>query len=79
MKKINLSLLLTLIGSLSAFAQSDSVAKVTTQVYQVEMATGLRSSGKIWVVVSVILTLVIGIYLFLFNIDRRVKKLEKNK
>lgn len=76
MKKINL-LVIALICSLASYAQSDTITQVSQQVYQVEMATGLRSSGKIWVVVSVVLTLVIGIYVFLFNIDRRIKKLEK--
>ncbi len=79
MKKISLLTILTLISVMQSFAQSDTVATVTNQVYQVEMATGLRSSGKIWVVVSVLLTLVIGIYILLFSIDKRVKKLEKNK
>lgn len=69
MKKLSLSIVLTMISAISAFAQSE-------QVYQVEMATGLRSSGKIWVVVGVLLTLIIGLFIFLFTIDRRVKKLE---
>jgi protein-S-isoprenylcysteine O-methyltransferase Ste14 len=65
MKKISLVLALMLFTICTTFAQSD-----------VEMATGLRSSGKIWVVVGVILTIVIGMYVFLFTIDRKVKKLE---
>lgn len=77
MKKISIALILTIISTCSAFAQTDSVRTVTTQMYEVEMATGLRSSGKIWVVVSVLLTLVIGMFIFLFTIDRRVAKLEK--
>lgn len=67
MKKISLALALMLLNICSIFAQSSDT---------VEMATGLRSSGKIWVVVCVILTIVIGMYIFLFTIDRRVKKLE---
>lgn len=41
-----------------------------------EMATELRSSGKIYVVVLVLLTIfaILGVCLFL--LDRRVKKLE---
>lgn len=65
MKKISLALAYMLL-TLSTFAQSSGV----------EMATGLRSSGKIWVVVGVVLTIVIGMFIFLFTIDRRVKKLE---
>jgi len=42
-----------------------------------EMADVLRSSGKIYVVVLVLLTIfaVLGVYLFL--LDRRIRKLEK--
>jgi len=45
----------------------------------VEMADVLRSSGKIYVVVLVLATIfaVLGIYLFL--LDRRIKKLEKEQ
>lgn len=51
---------------LSSYAQSS----------EIEMATALRSSGKIWVVVMVLLTIVIGMYVYLFTIDKKVKKLE---
>lgn len=78
MKKISLSIILSLVSVYSTFAQNDTLKTVVTEAYQVEMATGLRSSGKIWVVVSVVLTLVVGLFLFLFSIDRKVKKLENN-
>jgi hypothetical protein len=52
---------------------------MATAQSQIEMASGLRSSGKIWVVVLVVLTLVIGIFLYLFSIDRKIKKLENHK
>ena len=42
------------------------------------MATGLRSSGKIWVVVLVLLIVFFGIAAYLFALDRKVSKLEKN-
>lgn len=77
MKKLSLSIILALVGFFSAVAQSDTLTSVSSQVYEVEMATGLRSSGKIWVVVCVLLTLVIGMYIFLFTIDKKVKKLEQ--
>lgn len=65
MKKI-LATLLLFISSLYTFAQGD-----------IEMATGLRSSGKIYVVVLVLLTIFVVLGIFLFSIDRRIKKLEK--
>ena len=44
---------------------------------KVEMADGLRSNGKIYVVVAVLAIIFIGLFLFLINIDRKVSKLEK--
>ncbi|MEJ6981321.1 CcmD family protein [Pedobacter sp. P351] len=46
---------------------------------EVEMASGLRSSGKIYVVVIVIAVIFIGLIAYLFSIDRRVKKLENRE
>ena len=43
----------------------------------VEMADQMRSEGKIYVVVAVILTVLMGLILYLFSLDRKVKKLEK--
>ncbi len=67
MKKIAL-FIFTFIISLSAFAQNNGV----------DMADQLRASGKIYVVVAVMLLLFTAFILYLFSIDRRVKKLEKN-
>lgn len=43
----------------------------------VEMADQMRAEGKIYVVVAVILTVLVGLILYLFSLDRKVKKLEK--
>jgi CcmD family protein len=43
---------------------------------EVEMATDLRSSGKIYIVIAVIAVIFIGLAIYLFSIDRRVKRLE---
>lgn len=48
------------------------------QTNGVEMADGLRSSGKIYVVVLVICVIFIGLIVYLFSIDRRVRKIERN-
>ncbi len=45
----------------------------------VEMADALRSSGKIYVVVAVIAVLFIGLFAYLFSIDRKISKIEKDK
>lgn len=61
--------LLSLVALLLTFIQAYS--------QEVEMADSLRSSGKIYVVVIVISVIFIGLVVYLFSIDRRVKKLEK--
>jgi CcmD family protein len=45
----------------------------------VDMATELRESGKIYVVVMVLAVIFIGIAIYLFSIDNRLKKIEKQK
>ena len=66
MKKLALSIAFVLFSIVNTFAQNGGV----------EMADGLRSSGKIWVVVGVVLTIVIGLFIYLFTMDRKIKKLE---
>jgi Na+/proline symporter len=43
----------------------------------VEMADTMRSNGKIYVVVSILLVILAGIVGFLIFIDRKVTRLEK--
>jgi CcmD family protein len=43
----------------------------------VEMADALRGSGKIYVVVATIAIVFVGLAIYLFSIDRRLKKIEK--
>ena len=43
----------------------------------VEMADVMRSNGKIYTVVAVCLTILIGLFIYVFRIDRKVSRLEK--
>lgn len=70
MKKNILILSLMLSFSLNLLAQNSN---------SVEMADALRSSGKIYVVVSVISVVFIGLAVYLFSIDRRLKKIENSE
>ncbi len=45
---------------------------------QVEMADGMRQSGKIYVVIAVILTILAGLILYLVRLDRKITRLEKD-
>ncbi len=58
-----------LIASITLFAQ-DAQAPV-------EMADGLYQSGKIYVVVTVISVIFVGIVSYLIVLDRKISKLEK--
>lgn len=70
MKKSILTLALVLSFTLNLLAQNSN---------GVEMADSLRSSGKIYVVVLVISVVFIGLAIYLFSIDSRLKKIEKQK
>lgn len=70
MKKSVFLTILMCISSLLTIAQSNN---------GIEMATGLRSSGKIYVVILVLLIIFIGFIIYLFTIDRRISKLEQKQ
>ncbi len=62
--KILLAVFCLLLSSL-AFAQEP------------EMADKMRSEGKIYVLVAIILTILSGLLIYLFIIEKKVSKLEK--
>jgi hypothetical protein len=65
----SLTLLITaLLIHLHAFSQNGDA----------EMADVMRSNGKIYVVVAVILTIFAGLILYLIRLDRRITKIEKD-
>ena len=45
----------------------------------IEMADSLRESGKIYVVVAVLSVIFLGLSVFLFTMDRRIRNIEKNQ
>ncbi|HVS90790.1 MAG TPA: CcmD family protein [Mucilaginibacter sp.] len=69
MKKTFILALLTL-SQLAVFGQQSS---------DVQMADTLRQSGKIYVVVAIICIIFAGLAIYLFSIDRKLKKIEKEK
>jgi CcmD family protein len=64
MKKIS-SLLALFLYSLAGFAQ------------EVEMADTMRSEGKIYVVVTILLIILAGLIFYVVTIDRKATRLEK--
>ena len=63
-------LILFLSMSLSGFGQEAATSGI-------EMADAMRSSGKIYVVVAVLVIIMAGLLIYLINIDRKVGKIEK--
>jgi len=37
----------------------------------------MRSNGKIYVVVAVVVTILLGLFFYVFSLDRKISKLEK--
>jgi len=54
-----------------------SMVSAATAQEKVDMADAMRSNGKIYVVVTVLTVILIGLFIFLISIDRKVSKLEK--
>ena len=67
LKKIVL-LLFTVFAATTAFAQDDKV----------EMADVMRSNGKIYIVVTICLTILVGLFFYVFTLDRKISKFEKS-
>jgi CcmD family protein len=52
-------------------------AAASAQGGPVEMADAFRANGKIYVVVAIISVIFIGLGAYLFHLDRKISKLEK--
>ncbi len=59
------------------FLLSFLLLTAVAQAQDVEMAETMRSNGKIYVVVSIILVILLGLVAYLVSIDRKVSNLEK--
>jgi len=62
---LTISLLVTLINH----AQDDKV----------DMADTMRSNGRIYVVVAVVVLILVGLFLYLLRLDKKISRLEKEK
>lgn len=68
-KRIAFTCLLTLA---TIWAQAQEVRDPAIQ-----MADGMRANGKIYVVVAVLLTVLIGLFIYVIRLDKKISKLEK--
>jgi hypothetical protein len=70
-----------LLLSLQSSAQTGENTKPVSEP-QVEMADGFRADGKIYIVVAVVLIVLLGIFAYLFMLEKKLGKIEgalKNK
>ncbi|MEO6584272.1 MAG: CcmD family protein [Ferruginibacter sp.] len=66
MFKYFLAIISSLFTCLSSFAQDKP-----------EMADAMRSNGKIYVVVTVCLIILTGLFLYVWRLDRKISNMEK--
>jgi CcmD family protein len=65
--KFSNTLLILLVSSFTGMAQQADI----------EMADQFRADGKIYVVISVILLILVGLFIYLFNLGKKITRLEK--
>jgi hypothetical protein len=46
---------------------------------KVDMADTMRSNGRIYVVVAVVVVILLGLILYLIRLDRKISRMERNK
>ncbi len=72
MKKYSLTSVVLIL--ISVMVQAQDKAKQNA-----EMADLMRSNGKIYVVIAVMLTILTGLILYMVRLDRKISKMEKGK
>lgn len=58
--------IMLLLSSFASFAQNN----------EVQMADGFYKEGKIYVVITILAIVLVGVAIYLFTIERKLKKLE---
>ncbi len=77
MKKMKNNLLSRAVALLLPLLLLASTAFAQTSAAQPEMADALRQSGKIYVVVLVLVIIMTGLLVYLIRLDGKVSRLEK--
>jgi hypothetical protein len=71
MRKIKTLLSLFIVLLFAATAQAQGVAGEST------FGQTMRSNGRIYVVIAVMTTILVGLFLYLIRLDRKISKMEK--
>lgn len=62
---------------ITLLAMTATSCVVFAQDKKVEMADTMRSNGRIYVVVAVVITILTGLILYVVRLDRKMSKLER--
>jgi hypothetical protein len=64
--------------SLKRIAGVMALCILTMVAHAQDSSTGvMKSNGKIYVVVAVVVTIVAGLFIYLWSLDRKISKIEK--
>jgi CcmD family protein len=66
------------IVSVFLFALLTVTVNAQETVANPENADFMRSNGKLYVVVAVVVTILLGLFFYVFSLDRKISKMEKN-
>lgn len=66
-------------NKLKRIAAMIALCMLTMATYAQPAEDFMRSNGKIYVVVAVVVTIVAGLFIYLLNLDRKISKMEKRK
>jgi CcmD family protein len=66
------------IVSVFLFALLTVTVSAQETVANPENADFMRSNGKLYVVVAVVVTILLGLFFYVFSLDRKISKMEKN-
>jgi CcmD family protein len=81
-KKIFYILIIVLSFIHTSYAQMEvdsSIEKINAKSFSTEasMINSLNKDGKIYIVITVISIILIGLFFYLFQLDRKISKIEK--
>jgi CcmD family protein len=77
-KRITAIITLLILGIAPISAQVDT-NKVTAKTFSAEgnVINALSNDGKIYIVITVIAIIVVGLFLYLWRLDKKISKLER--
>ncbi len=64
---------------IAAFLLFETIDAFAQQSVESSPENFMTSEGKIYVVVAVVVTIITGLFIYLYRLDRKISRLEKSK